>query len=153
MSAANERDENPYASPQANCLHEENLAIVLHRAVVIFRRMGWGGVLMFGSLGAVNCAMNLSSTDPDFLVSMFILSGYTAFFWSMLSTARRLEKKFDTGYRRARWTAIIAGTFFFPFLTLPCYFAACSLEEYKRRRPVETRGDDFLETDAPNVAV
>lgn len=33
-------DENPYASPQSNCLREEELATVLRRAVIIFRRMG-----------------------------------------------------------------------------------------------------------------
>lgn len=153
MSATQERDENPYASPQANCLRDENLITVLQRAVVIFRRMGWGGVLIFGAVGGVDCAMNLSRNAADALVSMFVLGGYTAFFWSMLTTAQRLEKKFDDAYRRARWTAIIAGTFFFPFLTPPCYFAVCSLEEYKRRRLVENHNDDFLESDTPKVAV
>ncbi|MBS0204125.1 MAG: hypothetical protein JSS49_14560 [Planctomycetes bacterium] len=133
MSRANEVDQNPYAAPQANCLHDEDLALILHRAVMIFRRMGWGGVLLFAAVSAVNFGMNLSMADPEFLVPMFVLAGYTAFFWSMLRTAKCLAENFDSAYGRARWIAIIAGAFFFPLLTLPCYFAIRLMEEYKRR--------------------
>ncbi len=137
MTPTDEVDANPYSAPQANCLHEEDPAVVLRRAVLIFRRMGWGGVLLFGTVSTANFAMNLSFTNPDFLVPMIILGVYTFFFWSMLRTATTLEKDFGRAYRLARLTAIIAGAFFFPFLTLPCYFAIRHMEEYRRGSRVE----------------
>ncbi|MDB5344549.1 MAG: hypothetical protein JWP89_2926 [Schlesneria sp.] len=145
MAPTDEADANPYTAPQANCVQDEDLALVLRRVVMIFRRMGWGGVLLFGTVSTANFAMNLSFTNPDFLVPMIILGVYTFFFWSMLRTATTLEKDFDSAYRFARWTAIIAGAFFFPFLTLPCYFAIRYMEEYRRRYPVENQiGDSHL---------
>lgn len=131
MSHANEADQNPYAAPQSNCLHDEDLALVLHRAVMIFRRMGWGGVLLFAAVSTVNFGMSIS--HPVLLMPTLVLVGYAAFFWSMLRTASSLADNFDGIYGRARWMAIIAGAFFFPFLTLPCYFAIRRMEEYKRR--------------------
>lgn len=143
MAVTKEGHENPYASPQANCVHDEDLAIVLRRAVMIFRRMGWGGISLFGAVAAINFSANLSNADPQFLIPMIIYGGYTLFFWSMLKTAKSLERDFEGAYRRARWTAIIAATFFFPFLTLPCYFAVQHLEECRRRLPVENHAGDL----------
>jgi hypothetical protein len=80
MAPTDELDANPYTAPQADCLHDEDLSVVLRRAVMIFRRMGWGGVLLFGTVSAANFAMNLSFTNPDFLVPMVILGVYTFFF-------------------------------------------------------------------------
>ena len=136
-------EENPYAAPLANCLHDEDLAIVLRRAVMIFRRMGWGGISLFGAVAAINFTANLSNAGPPFLIPMIIYGGYILFFWSMVMTAKHLERNFEGAYRRARWTAIIAGTFFFPFLTPPCYFGIHYLEEYRRRRAVENHAGDL----------
>lgn len=136
-----EMQRNPYAAPQTNCLHEDELATVLYRAVLIFRRMGWGGLLIFGGVAFIDIAINLSRYNVVFLVQSTVLCCYAAFFWSILKTAGHLEENFETSYRRARWIAIIGGAFFFPLLTLPCYFAICHLEEYRRRSQTEIHDD------------
>ena len=149
MAPTDDVDANPYTAPQANCLHDEDLAFVLRRAVLIFRRMGWGGVLLFGTVCVMTFAMdfvrNLSSTDSNRPTPMIVLvwGGYALFFWSILKIATALEKDFNKTYRRARWTAIIVGALFFPYLTLPCYFAVRHMEEYQRRYAVENEIGDL----------
>ena len=107
----------------------------LNEAAILFRRMGWCGIVWCATMWSVLAEIALWEPTTGFgpMVGLSLGFGpYVLFFVWMLTTARRLEADFSKYYRRARWTAVLAAAFFFPFLTIPAVLAVKRLEQYRR---------------------
>ncbi len=107
----------------------------LRGTTMIYRRMGWSGIVWYATLYSVVMQSELSQPNCELgqiLGGTFACGLVVLMFVSMLTTANRLEDQFSMYYRRARWTGILAATVFFPWLTFPGILAVRRLEKYRR---------------------
>lgn len=109
----------------------------LRVATTIFRRIGWGGIVFCATIYSIVLRLILSrpesQRDQNGIVMITIWFGlHVLAFASMFTTANRLEIDSSKAHGRARWTAILLGTYLFPVLTIPLVFAVRRLEKHRR---------------------
>lgn len=126
--------ENPYASPKS-LESPASATASLKVATRLFYWMGVFGLAYNFVFVPVAIVIGVTKDGPEFApivgATIWCAVNCVLFRW-MMTTAKDLGKDFDATYRRARWLGIVAGTLYFPILTVPAILAIRHLESCRQ---------------------
>ena len=135
---------NPYEPPREYASQPQSKSVIkgdLSKASRYLLRMGVLSIAYFCQVGigtVVSC-LNDDSLDPALkLLVISVPMVAITLVVSLTLSASRLTDHPTRHLRKARWLAILLGTFFFPFLTWPAYVAIRHMTQYSDSRRERT---------------
>ena len=147
---------NPYEPPCLYASQRQSEFVIegdLSKASRYLSRMGALSVVYFCVvwIGSVIGCLNDHSLNPALKLLFISVPMMMIVFTASLTRAALLLAADPTRHlRKARWLAILLGTFFFPFLTWPAYIATRNMTQYvvsKRQRTCIEHAADYDDVD------
>lgn len=134
---------NPYEPPCEYVSQPQSKSVIegdLSKASRYLLRMGVLSIAYFCvvEIGTVVRCLNHDGFDPALKLLVISVPLVITLMVSLTLSASRLTDHPTRHLRKARWLALLLGTFFFPFLTWPAYVAIRHMTQYSDSRRERT---------------